>query len=58
MCPQSILLYDCEYIELNNIAMTNRNLDIDVTYNSRSMMNRTGVAVVAQDGGTLDHIYQ
>ena len=53
----SILLYDCEYIELNNIAMTNRNLDIDVTYNSRSMMNRTGVAVVAQDGGTLDHIY-
>ena len=53
----SILLYDCEYIEINNIAMTNRNLDIDVSYNSRSMMNRTGVAVVAQNGGTLDHIY-
>ena len=53
----SILLYDCAYIEINNIAMTNRNLDIDVSYNSRSMMNRTGVAVVAQNGGTLDHIY-
>ena len=53
----SILLYDCEYIEINNIAMTNRNLDIDVTYNARSMMNRTGVAVVAQNSGTLDHIY-
>ena len=53
----SILLYDCEYIEISNIAMTNRNLDIDVEYNARSMMNRTGVAVVAQNGGTLDHIY-
>ena len=53
----SILLYDCEYIEISNISMTNRNLDIDVEYNARSMMNRTGVAVVAQNGGTLDHIY-
>ena len=53
----SILLYDCEYIEISNIAMTNRNLDIDVEYNNRNMMNRTGVAVVAQNGGTLDHIY-
>ena len=53
----SILLYDCAYIEVQNIAMTNRQLDIDAVYNDIDAMNRTGVAVVAQNKGTLNHIY-
>lgn len=53
----SILLYDCEYIEVRDIAMTNKGADIDADYNALDMMNRTGVAAVAQNKGTLDHIY-
>lgn len=53
----AILLYDCEYIELNNITITNKRVKIDTVYNALDAMNRTGVAVVAQNGGTLDHIY-
>lgn len=53
----AVLLYDCEYIEMQDVAMTNKALSIDTAYNDRNAMNRTGVAVVAQNGGTLDHIY-
>ncbi len=53
----SILLYDTEYVEVKNISMTNESLEIDTRYNALDTMNRTGVAVVAQDNGTLDHIY-
>lgn len=53
----SILLYDVEYIELSNIALTNNKLEIDSVYNTLDYMNRTGVAVVSQNKGTLEHIY-
>lgn len=69
-----ILLYDVEYIEIKNLAMTNwggvedgatvtgeqkivLNSDVPGSYNWKSKMNRTGVAVVTQDIGTADHIY-
>ena len=53
----SILLYDTEYIEIQNIALTNDELAVDSVYNDRDAMNRTGVAAVAKNGGTLNHIY-
>ena len=53
----SILLYDVEYIEIKNLEITNGAPDIEATYNALDVMNRTGVAGVAKDKGTLDHIY-
>ena len=52
-----ILLYDVEYIEIRNIAMTNEgNYAEGEEYNSAYRMDRTGVAGVAQNIGTVDHI--
>ena len=53
----AILLYDVEYINIRNLEITNNSLKIDVNYNNLQTMNRTGVAVVAQNKGTIDHIY-
>lgn len=53
----SILLYDTEYIEINNLEIVNKAPAIDTVYNATDVMNRTGVAAVAQDKGTIDHIY-
>lgn len=53
----SILLYDTEYIEINNLEIVNDAADIDAVYNEAHAMNRTGVAAVAQNKGTIDHIH-
>ena len=53
----SILLYDSEYIEINNLEIVNRPPEIETVYNATDAMDRTGVAAVAQDKGTIDHIY-
>ena len=53
----SILLYDVEYINIKNLEITNNAPEIEADYNSSQVMNRTGVAVVAKDKGTIDHIY-
>lgn len=53
----SILLYDCDGIEISHIAVSNRRLPFDAVYNDIDAMNRTGVAVVAQNAGTLHHIH-
>ena len=53
-----ILLYVVEYIEISNIAMTNEgNFAQGEVYNSAYRMDRTGVAGVAENIGTVDHIY-
>ncbi len=52
----SILLYDVEYIEINNLDISN-DPDFDEPYSDLNKMNRTGVAAVAQNKGTLEHIY-
>ncbi len=53
----SILLYDVEYINIKNLEITNDSLEIDSVYNDLNTMNRTGVAAVAKNKGTVDHIY-
>ena len=53
-----ILLYDVEYIEISNIAMTNEgHFAAGEVYNSLSRYDRTGVAGIAENIGTVDHIY-
>lgn len=58
----SILLKDVEYIEVRGLEITNdREKGIDeadegLAYNNYKVMDRTGVAGVAQNKGTLDHI--
>ena len=53
----AVLLYDCEYIEVSGLEITNRAAPGEGAYNDLDAMNRTGVAVVAQNGGTLHHIH-
>lgn len=53
----SVLLYDSEYIEINNLEITNRGPKIETAYNNQNVMERTGVAAIAQNKGTVDHIY-
>ena len=53
----SILLYDTEYIEINNLEIVNKAPAIETAYNAASVMDRTGVAGVAQNKGALEHIY-
>ena len=53
----SILLYDVEYIHISNLEITNKPLERDAKYNYLNAMNRTGIAAVAQNKGTIDHIY-
>lgn len=58
----SILLKDVEYIEVRGLEITNdRTKGIDeadkgLAYNDYRVMDRTGVAGVAQNKGTLEHI--
>lgn len=60
-----ILIEDTEYIEISGLEMTNMMGDgsktingngQEVDYNDAYAMDRTGVAGVAQDNGTVDHI--
>ena len=53
----AILLFDVEYIEISNLEITNDPLDPNEIFNKPEKMNRTGVGAVAQNKGTLDHIY-
>lgn len=51
----SVLLYDAQFVTVENIEVTNKEVDgLDVLAPHR--MNRTGVAIVAKDGGTLHDI--
>ena len=57
----SILIEDTEYIEIDGLELTNdRKSSTDVetgkAYNDAYAMDRTGVAGVAKDNGTVDHI--
>ena len=53
----AILLYDCAGIEISGLSITNGDEKPDPAYNDLHRMDRTGVAVVAQNGGTLRHIH-
>ena len=56
----TILLKDVEYIEIRGLELTNdretSKVDDGLNYNDANVMDRTGVAGVAKDKGTVDHI--
>ena len=52
----AMLLYDCAYITLRDIAVSNQGNIIGEAYEAPRKMNRTGVAVVAKNRGTLRQI--
>lgn len=52
----AVLLYDCEYIWLNGLEITNAPKVLGEVYNQGDKMSRTGIAVVAQNRGTLHNI--
>ena len=52
----AVLLYDCEYIRLEHLEITNCPQLLGEQYSQADKMNRTGVAVVAQNKGTLHNI--
>jgi len=58
----AILLYDTDYIEIRNLEITNQISDPELEWNrldnkADDRMDRTGVAVIAKNGGTTEHIY-
>ena len=62
----AILLYDVDFVEVSGLEITNRSDDFsyfggvseDYTVAETSgRMDRTGVAGIARDGGTMEHIY-
>lgn len=56
MYPPPVLLYDCANIRVENLEITNEPEIFEERYDQGDKMNRTGVAVVAQNGGTLENI--
>ena len=53
----AILLYDCEYLTVENLEITNCGGVFGETYSAPHKMNRTGVAGIAKNRGTLHEIH-
>lgn len=57
----AILLYDVDYVEVSGLELTNESDDAEYIQNGLSntsaRMDRTGVAGIAKDGGTMEHVY-
>lgn len=59
----TVLIFDASFVEIRNLDIANSRLpdtsDSDskcVPFNALSALDRTGVALIAQDEGTMDHI--
>lgn len=56
----TILLYDTDFININGLEITNKSNDFDYLGENDKMserMDRTGVAGIAKNGGTMEGIY-
>lgn len=53
----AVLLYDCEYVTVENLEITNCGGVFGETYSAPHKMNRTGVAGIAKNRGTLHEIH-
>jgi|GEM_PF-84009 len=53
----AVLLYDCEYLTVENLEITNCGGVYGETYSAPHKMNRTGVAGIAKNRGTLHEIH-
>ncbi|PKU90428.1 hypothetical protein CQR46_1071 [Bifidobacterium pseudolongum subsp. globosum] len=54
----ALLLRDCSYVHVHDLEITNRRIDDadGLAYNDLDVMDRTGVAVIAENGGTSRNI--
>lgn len=52
----ALLLYDCEYIWIKGLEITNEPRLLGEGYSQSDKMSRTGIAIVAQNSGTLHNI--
>ncbi len=52
----AIFLYDCEYVRVEGLEITNDGLYAGEQYSQGDRLNRTGVSVIAQNRGTLHEI--
>ncbi len=53
----AVLLYDCEYVTVENLEITNCGGVFGEKYSAPHKMNRTGVAGIAKNRGTLHRIH-
>ena len=53
----AVLLYDCEYVTVENLEITNCGGVFGEKYSAPHKMNRTGVAGIAKNCGTLHEIH-
>ncbi|WP_270367680.1 hypothetical protein [Eubacterium ramulus] len=53
----AVLLHDCEYVTVENLEITNCGGVFGETYSAPHKMNRTGVAGIAKNRGTLHEIH-
>lgn len=56
----TVLLYDTDFIKINNLEITNKSNDFDYLSEGDKVsarMDRTGVAAIAKNGGTMESIY-
>lgn len=56
----TVLLYDTDFIKINNLEITNKSDDFEYLSASDKVsarMDRTGVAAIAKNGGTMESIY-
>ncbi|CQR47243.1 O-GlcNAcase NagJ precursor [Paraliobacillus sp. PM-2] len=57
----TLLFYDSDFIEVSNIEITNQSDDWEYMLSKEEQLNdrmdRTGVAGIAQNDGTMEHIY-
>ena len=53
----AVLLYDCEYLTVENLEISNKGGVFGETYSASYKMNRTGVAGIAKNRGTLHEIH-
>ena len=53
----AVLLYDCEYLTVENLEISNKGGVFGETYSAPHKMNRTGVAGIAKIRGTLQEIH-
>ncbi|OTA27215.1 hypothetical protein B9G54_01455 [Alloscardovia macacae] len=54
----TLLLKDCSYVEVSLLDIANSGEPTDGRpYNAIEAMDRTGIALIAQDGGTMRHVH-
>ncbi|TCD53960.1 hypothetical protein EJ419_05885 [Alloscardovia theropitheci] len=52
----TLLLFDASYVEVRNLDISNTRSDTSLGFNDIAAIDRTGIAIIAQDKGTVNHV--